>query len=205
MARHGGSSPLCCATRLDQLRPACCSLSVGLRQQEGRHVRPRAFAVLAIIAVPVTGNRMLSLASTRSDQETDLSGLSAGGRRIRTIGPSRGRVAAARPDSGVSEWWSDHAEQCERSTPRVELNQRARDTRLGLERIEHWLCAHRTDAPSLGKAFISSARSYAVIYRERAPHNPISGVAEPSTALPCAQTIRDLETCAAIRLGRLHP
>jgi hypothetical protein len=25
---------------------------------------------------------------------------------------------------------------CERSTPRVELNQRARDSRLGLERIE---------------------------------------------------------------------
>ena len=92
---------------------------------------------------------------------------------------------------------------CERSTPRVELVRATPAS--GSSGSNDWFCAHRTDSPSLGKAFIISARSYAVIYRERAPHNPISWVAEPFTALPCAQIIRDLETCAAIRLGRLHP
>ena len=40
---------------------------------------------------------------------------------------------------------------CKRSTPRAELDQRARDTRLGLERIERLVVRHRTDASDSGK------------------------------------------------------
>jgi len=37
-------------------------------------------------------------------------------------------------------------DQCKRSTPRVELDQRARDTRLGLEQIERLIVRNATRA-----------------------------------------------------------
>jgi hypothetical protein len=43
---------------------------------------------------------------------------------------------------------------CKRSTPRVELDQRARDACLGLERIERLLAQRATDDAGSGRSFI---------------------------------------------------
>jgi hypothetical protein len=48
---------------------------------------------------------------------------------------------------------------CKRSTPRVELDQRARDTRLGLERIER-LLVQRTGPMLPAEANPSSPRGW---------------------------------------------
>jgi hypothetical protein len=48
---------------------------------------------------------------------------------------------------------------CKRSTPRVELDQRARDTRLGLEQIERLVVRAPDRCFRLRQTFIMSARA----------------------------------------------
>jgi hypothetical protein len=67
-------------------------------------------------------------------------------------------------------------DQCKRSTPRVELDHRARDTRLGLERIER-LLVQRTGPMLPAQANPSS--SGVGLYGERPPRNPHPRAAEP--------------------------
>jgi len=59
---------------------------------------------------------------------------------------------------------------CKRSTPQVELDQRARDTRLALERIERLIVrAPDRCLPGSGKTFIDAALAYGAKDRRIAP------------------------------------
>jgi hypothetical protein len=68
-------------------------------------------------------------------------------------------------------------DQCKRSTPRVELDQRARDTRLGLERIERLLV--RRTGPMRFRLRQTLHHLGAGLYGERPPRNPHPRAAEP--------------------------